>query len=240
MKGRAGVTGTLDPLPGNPLPAEFQVFHEDFLATRPPGADEDVHMLPAVVDRVIERCTAPGDLVFDPFAGFGTTLERAVSLGRRALGIELLPERVADMRRRIPGATIIEGDARELLRPSATSHALPQGRIDLILTSPPYMTETHHAANPLTAYEEDTGDYPGYLRELSLIVEQCALLLKRGGHLVWNVADIEHMGHTTHLIADCAEALEQHLSPVGITSIVWDALPHDLVADALLVFKRQQ
>ena len=61
-----------------------------------------------VVDHVIERCTRPGDLVFGPFAGFGTTLARAVMLGRRALGIELLPERVADMRRRIPGATVIE------------------------------------------------------------------------------------------------------------------------------------
>lgn len=196
-------------------------------------------MIPAVVDHVIERCTRPGDLVFDPFSGFGTTLERALALGRRALGIELLPERVVDMKRRIPGATIIEGDTRELLRaPSATSPALPHGRVALILTSPPYRTETHHAADPLTAYEDDSGDYAGYLRDLGLIAEQCALLLRPGGFMVWNVADIEHMGHTTHLIADCARVLEQHLSPVGITSIAWDQLPHDLVSDALLVFQR--
>lgn len=171
-------------------------------------------MVPAVVDHVIERCTRPGDLVFDPFAGFGTTLARAVMLGRRALGIELLPERVADMRRRIPGATVIEGDTRELLRaPSATSDALPRGRVDLILASPPYMTETHHAANPLTAYEDETGDYQHYLGELGLIAEECARLLKPGGFMVWNVADIQHRGHTTHLIADCAQVLEGHLSP---------------------------
>lgn len=225
----------------SPLGAQFAVTHQDFVDSRSPGADEDVHMVPAVVDHVIERCTRPGDLVFDPFAGFGTTLARAVMLGRRALGIELLPERVADMRRRIPGATVIEGDTRELLRaPSATSDALPRGRVDLILASPPYMTETHHAANPLTAYEDETGDYQHYLGELGLIAEECARLLKPGGFMVWNVADIQHRGHTTHLIADCAQVLEGHLSPVGITSIAWDRLPHDLVADALLVFQRQR
>ncbi|NLT30485.1 MAG: site-specific DNA-methyltransferase, partial [Propionibacterium sp.] len=71
-------------------------------------------MTAAVVDHVIERCTAPGDLVLDPFAGFGTTLERAVRLGRRAAGVELLPERVDHVRRRVPGALVVEGDAREL------------------------------------------------------------------------------------------------------------------------------
>lgn len=66
-----------------------------FVAAHPPGADEDVHMVPAVVDHVIERLTQPGDVVLDPFAGFGTTLARAVALGRQAWGVELLPERVA-------------------------------------------------------------------------------------------------------------------------------------------------
>ena len=121
-------------------------------------------MLPDVVDHVIERCTAPGALVFDPFAGFGTTLERAVALGRTALGIELLPERVEQVRRRVPSAEVIEGDARELLRiVTAARGARVQGSVDLILTSPPYMTATHHDADPLTAYTEEGGDYRRYL-----------------------------------------------------------------------------
>ncbi len=228
MTGAHGTTAPLGPA--------LAVTHADFLASRPVGADEDVHMIPAVVDHIIERCSAPGDLVFDPFAGFGTTLERAVALERRAMGIELLPERVADIRERAPGAQVAEGDAREMLRVAA--RALPglrRGEVDLILTSPPYMTETHHDADPLTAYEESDGDYPRYLGELGLVAAQCAEMLKPGGFMVWNVGDIHHMGHTTRLIADCARVLQQHFSEVSATRISWDVLPHDLVADALLV-----
>ena len=196
-------------------------------------------MLSAVVDHVIERCSKPGDLVFDPFAGFGTTMERAVALGRGALGVELLPDRVEYLRTRVPSARIVEGDARELLR-IVDHEARPQGdeHVDLILTSPPYMTSWHHHADPLTGYEENDGDYGRYLAELGLVAAQCARLVVPGGFVVWNLADIHHMGRTTHLIRDCGRVLEQHLTPVGVTGIVWDRYPHDLVADALLVFQR--
>lgn len=210
--------------------------HAKFIAGRPVGADEDVHMLASIVDHVIERCSAPGELVFDPFAGFGTTIERASVLGRKTLGIELLPERVEFLQHRVPTAQVIEGDARELLR--LVQGATPQATVDLILTSPPYMTVDHHEADPLTAYEESGGDYHRYLAELGLVAAQCAQLVRPGGYVVWNVADIHHMGSTTHLIRDCSRALAEHLTAVGTTEIVWDRYPHDLVADALLVFQR--
>lgn len=213
--------------------------HAAFLADRPAGADEDVHMLSAIVDQVIERCSPPGGLVFDPFAGFGTTLDRAVALGRRALGIELLPERVESIRSRTPSAHVIEGDSRALL--SVLGESLPdppEQSVDLVVTSPPYMTATHHDADPLTAYERGGGDYARYLRELGLVAAQCARVVKPGGFVVWNVADIHHHGYTTPLIADCAQVLAAHLDEVAVVPIDWDALPHDLVADALLVFRR--
>lgn len=223
----------------SPLDSQLTASHDTFLAERPPGADEDVHMLPAIVDHVIERCSKPGDLVFDPFAGFGTTIERAVALGREALGIELLPERVEYLRKRVPGARIIEGDARELLRIiRSIEPPQPDASIDLILTSPPYMTAENHEADPLTAYEEDNGDYGRYLAELGLVAAQCARAVVPGGFVVWNLADIHHMGLTTHLIRDCTGVLEHHLTYVGVTEIVWDRYPHDLVSDALLVFQR--
>lgn len=223
----------------SPLDSRLTALHATFLAERPPGADEDVHMLSAIVDHVIERCSAPGDVVFDPFAGFGTTIKRAVALGREALGIELLPERAEYLRDQVPGARIIEGDARELLRlVRGIAPAEPDAGVDLILTSPPYMTAENHDADPLTAYEEDNGDYGRYLAELGLVAAQCARTVVPGGFVVWNLADIHHMDRTTHLIRDCTRVLEQHLTPVGITEIVWDRYPHDLVSDALLVFQR--
>ncbi len=223
----------------SPLDPVLTVSHREFVNSRPHGADEDVHMTPTVVDHVLERCTAPDEVVLDPFAGFGTTLARAVALGRRALGVELLPERVEHIRSQVPAASVVEGDARDLLRVlSGPLPADPRGSVDLVLTSPPYMTATHHDADPLTAYEEEGGSYPRYLRELGLVASQCAELVRPGGFVVWNVADIRHRGSTTRLIDDCNEVLSAHLTPIGVTTIGWDVLPHDLVADALLVFRR--
>lgn len=212
--------------------------HSTFIAERPPGADEDVHMIAEIVDSAITVYSSVGASVFDPFAGFGTTLDRAVALGRKAAGIELLPERVAHIQARIPGAKIVEGDARELGRLVDGANFAPSPGFDLVLTSPPYMTVNDHEADPLTAYIEDGGDYARYLAELELVAAQCARVVKPQGFVVWNVADIHYYGRTTHLIADCETILGRHLTHVRTTPIKWDQLPHDLVADALLVFQR--
>lgn len=223
-----------------PLDDQLAALHATFLDERPVGADEDVHMVASTVDHVIERCSAPGDMVLDPFAGFGTTLARAVALGRRAVGVELLPERVELVREYQPEVSVFEGDARELIRVLRRERPdLIEQPVDLVLTSPPYMTERFHGADPLTAYELDGGDYRRYLNELELVAAQCARLVKPGGYVVWNVADIHHLGHTTHLVDDCRQLLARHLTHVGTTEIVWDQHPHDLVADALLVFQHR-
>lgn len=222
----------------NPLDPILAARHEDFIANRPPGAEEDVHMLPKVVDHIIQRCSHPGDLILDPFAGYGTTLSRAVVHDRSAIGVELLPERAAYLARHIPAAHIIQGDAKQITQLVQANSTVPHSAqsVQLIVTSPPYMTTNHHAADPLTGYLTDDGDYARYLTQLGEIAAQCARLLVPGGYLVWNVADIAYRGHTTQLIADCARVLAQHLTLAGITEIVWDRYPHDLIKDALLVF----
>ena len=197
-------------------------------------------MLAAVVDHVILRCTSPGDSLLDPFTGFGTTVERAVALGRQAVGVELLPHRVAAVHQRVPGAQVIEGDARELFATvqQAASEQVAES-FNLILTSPPYMTASDHPTDPLTGYVADGGDYDRYLRELDSIVGQCAQLVAPGGWVVWNVADIHDRGQTTYLIADCARVLAKRFTLAGITEIAWDHYPHDLIGDALLVFQNR-
>jgi DNA modification methylase len=49
-----------------------------------------------IVDRIINRYSNPGELVFDPFAGLMTVPYRAIKLNRRGYGVELNPEYFMD------------------------------------------------------------------------------------------------------------------------------------------------
>ena len=87
----------------------------DVVAERPPGTSDDIHFTEALAESVIGHASRPGDLVLDPFMGYGTTVAVAERMGRRAIGIELIPEHLAIARRRMTGtARLVLGDARPL------------------------------------------------------------------------------------------------------------------------------
>jgi hypothetical protein len=106
-------------------------------------------MLPALAQLAITTYTDPGGLVLDPMCGIGTTLVEAVHEGRDAVGVEYEQRWAALARDNIShavdhGATghaaVAVGDARHaaaLLGPDLT------GRVDLLLTSPPYGSSVH-------------------------------------------------------------------------------------------------
>lgn len=63
----------------------------------------------ALLLRIILSSTTVGDVVFDPFAGTGTTLVVAEQLGRKSIGIEIDPENVKCIEQRL--TTIRESDS---------------------------------------------------------------------------------------------------------------------------------
>lgn len=60
----------------------------------------------ALLERIIEASSNPGDVVLDPFCGCGTTIDAAIRLGRQFIGIDISPfaldviqrERLPDVR----------------------------------------------------------------------------------------------------------------------------------------------
>jgi DNA modification methylase len=203
------------------------------VAERPEGTADDIHFTQALAESIVSYASQPGDLVLDPFAGYGTTLAVAVRIGRRAIGIELVPEHIEIARRRTAGrARLILGDARELSR-------LVDEPVDLVLTSPPYMSATDHPENPLTGYATDDGDYAVYLGELGSIFHQVAALLRPGGQLVVNVANVVASdGKVTPLASDIAGVIDEQLPLLGVTTLRWDEPPAGLDGDYLLWFAR--
>jgi DNA modification methylase len=57
-----------------------------------------------LIDRLVRLYSDPGELVFDPFSGLGSTGVVALKHSRRYLGIELSPEWHADSLKRLAGA----------------------------------------------------------------------------------------------------------------------------------------
>ncbi len=175
-------------------------------------------MLPALAQRAIETYTNPGELVFDPMCGIGTTLVEATHAGRRAIGVELEARWTNLARANIKHARhqgarspaqIIEGDARHL------SQLLPttlHGQVDLILTSPPYACQIANVskanlvsgvgpicrADPAnySADKTNLGHARGgaYLAAMAEVYEACAAVLKPGGFLVLVTKDMRSGG----------------------------------------------
>jgi len=201
------------------------------------GADhEPVHFTESLAALVIEEFTSPGDLVLDPFAGYGTTLAVAQRLHRRALGIELLPDRAHRLGQRLAeDSAIITGDARHL---TALLERRGAGEVALALTSPPYMTRNDHPENPLDAYATTTGEYGAYLIEIGDVFAQVATALRPGGHAVVNVANIQHRGVLTTLAWDIAAVVARHLTLTQECYLAWDSQPADITGDYCLVFRR--
>lgn len=210
-------------------------------AQRPAGEVDDVHFTEALAEHVVQSATDPGDVVLDPFAGYGTTLVVAARLDRVAVGVEVLAEHVAVARSRLAGtgAVVLTGDARRL--PTVLAGALDRP-VDLVLTSPPYMTSVGHPENPLTGYATDDGDYPTYLHELGAVFAQVATLLRPGGHVVVNVANVvtagPHGDVVTPLAWDVGRVVGEHLTFQGETFLCWDEHPPGLAGDYLLWFRR--
>jgi SAM-dependent methyltransferase len=177
---------TLPSVPQEPLPPEF--------------ADDDVRFSEALVELLLGEFTREGDVVLDPFAGFGTTLVVAEQMGRVPVGLELSPRVAAYARSllRHPEA-LIEGDARRL-----RDYGLP--RFDFSLTSPPFMCRGD-TEDPLAAYAVPGAGYEAYLRGLQDIYRQVRQLMKPDARVILEVADQERDGQVTTLVPDVAAAI---------------------------------
>jgi DNA modification methylase len=109
---------------------------------------------------VVDRFSNSGDLVLDPFCGFGTTLVAAEALGRRAIGIEKDRERFEFASGRIH-------EPNRVIHASATDlDALDLPLSDLVLTSPPYTSFQGWDEPGIQAYWDDFDSIFSKLRRL--------------------------------------------------------------------------
>jgi modification methylase len=83
----------------------------------------------ALLHRIIQATTNPGDVILDPFFGTGTTGAVAKRLGRRFIGIERDPDYVAAATERIGKVVPLGPDAIEGVRSKRAEPRVPFGAI---------------------------------------------------------------------------------------------------------------
>ena len=168
--------------------------------------NDDVRFSDSFAEYFIEHYSKPGDIVFDPFAGFGTTLYASEKLGRQAFGIEYLPERAAFIKTNLKNPeNILCGSALKL-----DEIKIPGA--DFVLTSPPYMQRINHPEYPFAGYEITGQGYDDYLSDIAEIFEQIKSRLKIGGYAVVEVGNLLIDGVFTPLAWDIAQAISSVLS----------------------------
>ncbi len=141
-------------------------FIEEYTSSVPEGLDEwKIAFPPKVVERLIKEFSKKGDVVFDPFAGFGTTVMVAQKLGRRAFGTEIEKEPIAFAKKKF-GVTLLEKSAFDL-----NYSKFP--KIDLCLFSPPYWGP---------ALGEKT--YTGYLNKIRALVVKIKKRMNKDAYLI--------------------------------------------------------
>jgi len=176
----------------NVLPPEFQ--------------NDDVRFSDSFAKYFIEHFSQKDDVVFDPFAGFGTALYAAEKLGRKACGVEYLPERVAYIKSNLKNQSgILCGSSLNI-----DDYDLPA--IDLVLTSPPYMSKGNHPEYPFAGYRITGQGYDDYLEDIAKIFRQIKRKMKINACAVIEMSNLVIDDELTPLAWDVAKSVSEVLS----------------------------
>jgi DNA modification methylase len=189
----------------------------EYESSLPDGFDDDPRTPASYVDRFLRAYTQAGDRVFDPFAGFATTLRVAERLDREAYGIEFDADRVAYARDRLAAPDrLVAGDALD----ETCYEGLPP--IDCCLTSPPYMVEAMRR-DPLTNYDEDSETrYEDYLDDIQAVFGIVDRHLRPDGTLLVDVSNMAFEGRVTTLAWDVADRLRERFRFAGEVVVTWE------------------
>ena len=216
-------------------PKEWIRFQKSWFVHDPPPRRKDVKLHPAkfpetLAQEFIEFFTKADQTVLDPMVGTGSTLIACLRSGRHGIGIELSPK-YAELATRLveeeqvsiapepPHATVIQGDAADLL-----SFDLPP--IDYVFTSPPYWNMLHargagtqkqrrEDADLDVTYSDEPADlgnieeYDEFLDRLVAIYSKLQEVLKPRAYLTIIVKNVKKGGKIYPLAWDLARRLGQ-------------------------------
>jgi DNA modification methylase len=135
------------------------------------GSNKYAGVTPAfVIYNMIKRYTEQGDLVLDPMAGSGTTIDVCKEEGRRCIAYDISPTR----------QDIIQNDARKI--PLADASA------EMIFIDSPYGDNINYNDHP-DNIGHISAESDQFYKELEKVMIECYRVLKPGKVLGWLIGD---------------------------------------------------
>jgi DNA modification methylase len=155
-----------------------------------------------IIWNLLERYTRPKQLIIDPCAGSGTTLDVARELGRRALGYDLSPTR----------PDIFRVDARRL--------PVEDEKADFVFIDPPYSTHIKYSDDPRCIGKLDASG-PAYYKAMAQVISEIDRVLRPDRHMALYVSDSFVKGSGFYPIGfELFSILRKHFEPADIIAVV--------------------
>lgn len=137
----------------------------------PKGNNKYPGVTPAfIIWNLIQRYTEQGDLVIDPMAGSGTTLDVSKEEGRRCICYDIKPTR----------PDIIQNDSRKI--------SLEDNSVDMIFVDSPYGDNIRYNDHP-DCIGKISSETETFYEELEKVMRECYRVLKPGKVIGWLIGD---------------------------------------------------
>lgn len=123
-----------------------------------------------IIYNLVQRYTKPGDLVVDPMAGSGTTIDVCKEEGRQVIGYDIGPAH----------REVIQNDARNI--------PLDENSVDLVFIDSPYSDNERYSDHPDCIGRISCED-ERFFDELEKVAREAHRILKPGKVLGWLIGD---------------------------------------------------
>jgi len=198
----------------------------------PPFEGNDIKFPEGFARHIIKNYSKRGDVIFDPFTGLGTSLFVAEELNRIPYGVEAETQKHQWVAGQLENWThLVCDDAARLEK-----YNFP--KVDLVLTSPPFM-HRHHKWNPLFGGDPSKAGYDKYLKRMGLIFGKVGTIMKKNAPLIIHVDNLQHGKIFTPLIRDIANTLDKNFIQTGETIVQWSGAKPDYPHTQFLIFKKR-